>query len=191
MRAYSMDLRVRVLADCDGGMTTKRRRRQVPRQPRLGPPPQAAPPRDRRSPRGAQRHGPPPRRSEHAAPRRRGRRTQPPTPPSPSCAATRPGRRPSTLWRAIARLGLTFKKKSLRAAEQDRPDVSGQAAAGRRRHGRRWTRRAAGVPRRDVGDHQHDPALRPVPRGAAAGDGGAARALEDDDVRGGAAGRAG
>src|SRR3954468_13032893 len=36
------------------------------------------------------------------------------------------------MWSAVARLGLSFKKKTLRAAEQDRPDVSPGAASGGR-----------------------------------------------------------
>jgi transposase len=42
-----------------------------------------------------------------------------------------------TVWRALRRLGLTRKKKSLRAAEQDRPDVA-QAR-------QQWPRKLAGV----------------------------------------------
>jgi transposase len=42
-----------------------------------------------------------------------------------------------TVWRTLRRLGLTRKKKSLRAAEQDRPDVA-QAR-------QRWPRELAGV----------------------------------------------
>ena len=43
----------------------------------------------------------------------------------------------STLWRALDRSGLTFKKKVLQAAEQDRPDVTHKRAT--------WRGRAAGI----------------------------------------------
>ena len=43
----------------------------------------------------------------------------------------------STLWRALDRDGLTFKKKVLQAAEQDRPDVRHKRAT--------WRGRAAGI----------------------------------------------
>ena len=112
MRAYSADLRERVLADCDAGMPTvevaakyrvsaswvrrlKQRRRETgevaPRQ---------------------QRHGSPPKWAEHAEAIRASVRE------APDATLEEHRRRLgldlgiSTLWRAIDALGLTLKKKS-------------------------------------------------------------------------------
>lgn len=111
MRAYSMDLRQRVLADCDRGMATlevatkytvstawvrrlKQRRRQTgevqPRQGRPGPKPVLAGHLDRlRQAVAAQ--------PDLSASEYRDRLGL-------GCAAV-------TVWRALRRLGLTFKKK--------------------------------------------------------------------------------
>ena len=70
----------------------------------------------------------------------------------------------STIHNALRRIGLRHQKKSLRAAEQDRPDVAGQAPAVARLaalHGPGALR----LPRRDRHRHQHGPALRPLPVG--------------------------
>ena len=114
MRAYSMDLRVRVLADCDGGLGTaavarkyavspawvrrlKQRRRETgevqPRRARPGPKPALAA--------GAAGGG---RLAELAG-----------AAPDLSAAEYRDRLgltcHPTTVWRALRRLGLTFKKK--------------------------------------------------------------------------------
>ena len=114
MRAYSMDLRVRVLTDCDAGMGTsavaakfsvspawvrrlKQRRRQTgavaPRRARPGPKPGLA----EGTPQGgrlAELAGAEPDLSAQEYRDRLGL----------AC-------HPTTVWRALRRLGLTFKKK--------------------------------------------------------------------------------
>jgi transposase len=138
MRAYSIDLRQRVLLDCDEGMPTK----QVAAKYRVS----AAWVRrlkQRRRQTGsiapvAQRHGPPPRRSEQAA---RVAEAVGKAPDATLDELRRDNDLPissASLWRVIRELGLTFKLKSPRAAEQDRPDVK------RLREG--WAARLAGVP---------------------------------------------
>jgi transposase len=138
MTAYSTDLRVRVLADCDLGMSTKdvaakyrvctawvRRLKQRRRETGSIAP-------------KAQRHGPLPRRSEQAA---RVAEALERAPDATLDELRRDNDLPisaATLWRVIGELGLTYKLKSLRAAEQDRPDVK------RLRDG--WAARLAGVP---------------------------------------------
>lgn len=114
MRAYSMDLRVRVLADCDNGMATsavarkysvcpafvrrlKQRRRETgeiaPRKARPGPKPSLG---------AAARDG------DRLAELARAE-------PDLSAAEYRDrlglACHPTTVWRALRRLGLTFKKK--------------------------------------------------------------------------------
>ena len=76
---------------------------------------------------------------------------------------------------------LAAQKKSVRAAEQDRPDVAGSAGlAGR---AARLGPGALGLRRRDRDRHQHGPPLRPRPARRAPGRGRAARPLEDHDLR--------
>jgi transposase len=141
MRAYSIDLRVRVLADCDEGMAT----RDVAAKYRVCPA-WVRRLKQRRRETGsiapmAQRHGPPPRRSEQAA------RVAEAVEKAPDATLEELRRDydlpigTATLWRVVRELGLTFKLKSLRAAEQDRPDVR------RLREG--WAARLAGV----AGEH--------------------------------------
>jgi transposase len=137
MRAYSIDLRVRVLADCDEGMTT----RDVASKYRVCPAWVRRLKQRRRetgsiAPKG-QRHGPPPRRSEQAA---RVAEAIEKAPDATLDELRRDNDLPigaATLWRVIRELGLTYKLKSLRAAEQERPDVK------RLRDG--WAARLAGV----------------------------------------------
>jgi transposase len=112
VRAYSADLRERVLADCDAGLPTaevaaKYRvsaswvRRLKQRRRETG---ETAPRR--------QRHGPTPKWAEHAAALRASARE------APDATLEEHRRRLgldlgiSTLWRAFHALGLTFKKKS-------------------------------------------------------------------------------
>jgi transposase len=126
MKAYSADLRQRVLADCDSGMATddvaakyrvsaswirrlKQRRRETGS---TAPKPQ--------------RQGPQPGWTEHAD------RITASVRAAPDATLEEHRRRlglsfsASTLCRALKALGLTVKKKVLRAAEQDRPDVAQQ-----------------------------------------------------------------
>ena len=137
MRAYSIDLRERVLADSDLGMPTKgvaakyrvcpawvRRLKQRRRQTGSISP-------------KAQRHGPLPRRSEQAA---RVAEAVANAPDATLDELRRDNALPisaASLWRVIRELGLTFKLKSLRAAEQDRPDVKRLRDA--------WAAKLAGV----------------------------------------------
>ena len=112
MRAYSADLRERVLADCDAGLPTaevasKYRvsaswdRRQKQRRRETG---ETAPRR--------QRHGSPPKWAEHLEAGRASARE------APGATLEEHRRRLgldlgiSTLWRAFHALGLTYKKKS-------------------------------------------------------------------------------
>jgi transposase len=112
MKAYSMDLRVRVLADCDGGLATpavaqkyrvspawvrrlKQRRRETGEtQPRR------------------QRHGPVPLYQTHADALRQAVKDSPDATLAELRAALGLDVALSTLWRALDRLGLSFKKKS-------------------------------------------------------------------------------
>jgi transposase len=113
MRAYSMDLRVRVLADCDAGLGTAAvaakytvspawvRRLKQRRAAGQG----IEPLRARPGPKPALAHGP-------DADRLRGLAA---AEPDLSAAEFRDrlglGLHPTTVWRALRRLGLTFKKK--------------------------------------------------------------------------------
>jgi transposase len=112
MKAYSLDLRERVLADCDAGLPTdqvaaKYRvssswvRRLKQRRRETG---SIAP--------KAQRHGAPPKWAEHAAPIAEAVRRAPDA--SVEELRLRLGLPLShaTLWRAIKALGFTLKKKS-------------------------------------------------------------------------------
>jgi len=122
VQAYSLDLRTRVLADCDRGLGTravatkfsvseswvrrlKQRRRQngevIPRQPR---------PRQ-------------PTLTPHLDRIRELVATHPDATLEELRALLGVAVCVATLWAAVRRLGLTVKKKVLRAAEQDRPDV--------------------------------------------------------------------
>jgi transposase len=130
MKAYSMDLRQRVLADCDDGMTTsdvatkyrvspawvrrlKQRRRTTgavaPRQGRPGPAPKLA---------------------AHADRLRELVQRQPDLTPADyrdrlgvACCAL-------TVWRALRRLGLTFKKKSSGRRSRTAPTSPPAGASG-------------------------------------------------------------
>ena len=73
-------------------------------------------------------------------------------------------------------------KKSGRAQEQDRPDVAEQRADWRAGQARAEPG-AAGLRRRDRCGHQHGPALRPQPARPAGRRAGAARPLENHDLR--------
>src|SRR3954466_151974 len=87
-------------------------------------------------------------------------------------------------------------KKTAHAAEQDRPDIrkrraawfEGQLDLDPERLGfidETWaSSRTAGVHRRDLGFHQHGPALRTGPARSAPSGRRAARALEDNHARG-------
>ncbi|WZO98250.1 hypothetical protein EP7_005310 [Isosphaeraceae bacterium EP7] len=138
MKPYWLDLRERVLADCDAGMPAK----QVAQQDRVCPAWVRRLKRRRRETGSiepkAQRHGPLPRRPEQAGPVAEVIEKT----PDATLREIRLGRglplSLATLWRLVRDLGLTSKKKSLRAAEQDRPDVKG------RRDG--WPAEVAGVP---------------------------------------------
>ncbi len=128
LRTYSLDLRQRVLADGDRGLTTRaaatqysvreswvrrlqQRRRETgetaPRPPCPKRPPVLTPHLERLRPRGADH----PDATLKELRRRLGVAV---------CLAA--------LWAALRRLGLSVKKKVLRAAEQDRPDVKAQRA---------------------------------------------------------------
>ena len=186
MRAYSVDLRERVLADRDGGMGTSavahkywvsrawvRRLRQVRRDAGGRPRPSATA--------GARLGGP---RRGHPGGRPRGPRTR----PWPSTAAVRPAAVPVGPGPGARRPRPDAKKKSVRASEQDRPDVKAKRDE--------WK---AGQPALDPDElvfvdetwasTNMARTPRPVPGGRAAGHGRAARPLEDDDVRGRPAGR--
>lgn len=137
MTAYSIDLRVRVLADCDEGMTTKdvaakyrvstawaRRLKQRRRQTGSIAP-------------KVQRHGPSRLRSEQAA---RVAEAVEKAPDATLDELRRDNDLPlssASLWRVIRELGLTYELKSPRAAERGRPDVK------RLRDG--WAAKLAGV----------------------------------------------
>ena len=126
MKASSPDLRQRVLADCDAGMATdegaakyrvsaswirrlKRRRRETGS---TAPKPQ--------------RHGPKPGWADHADRIAEAVRQTPDATLDEHRQRLGLGFSASTLWRALKALGLTVKKKVLRAAEQGRVAVGGQ-----------------------------------------------------------------
>ena len=176
-----MDLRERVVAACDEGDRHPR-----PRSPsgsrsasRLDPPPAAAAARDRLDRPEAARRRPAARPSTPRRPSGSARRSPPtptprwrswPGPPASRCStsAAGPGAGPA---------GHDAKKKSPRAAEQDRPDLKAERAAWRR--GVRGDRPVpAGVPGRDRRDDRDGPPLRPRPARRAGRRGGAARPLE-------------
>ena len=131
MRAYSPDLRERILADCDRGLTTRavatkytvsesfvRKLKQQRRQTgAIGP----------RSP-GRKR---PPDWLAHADRIRAGCRDRPDATLEELRRALGLPFSAATLCRALKALRLTLKKKLLRAAEQDRPDVRAKRAAWR------------------------------------------------------------
>src|SRR5688500_3033606 len=112
MRAYSPDLRERVLADCDAGMPTGqvaakyrvsaswvRRRKQRRREPGSTAP-------------RPQRHGPPPTWTEHAERLAASVREAPDATLEEHRRRLGLGLSASTLCRALTALGLTVKKKS-------------------------------------------------------------------------------
>lgn len=124
MRAYSLDLRERVLADCDAGMPTeavaakyrvsaswvrrlKQRRRETGS---IAPKPR--------------RHGPPPKWAEHAESIAAAVGQEPDATVEELRRRLRPPYSATTLWRALKALGFTRKKKVLIASERDRPDVA-------------------------------------------------------------------
>ena len=111
MKAYSIDLRARVLAACDGGMGTaeaaetfavseawvrriKQRRRQTGEV----------------APRAPARHGPAPVLDTEADRLRELSRRQPDLTPAEVRDRLGLAVHPLTVWRALRRLGLTFKK---------------------------------------------------------------------------------
>lgn len=138
MKPYSGDLRERVLADCDQGTPTK----QVAEKFRVSPA-WVRRLKQRRKETGSiepkkQRHGPLPRRSGEAKPVAEAVEK---TPDATSGEIRSDRDSPlsiTTLWRIVRDLGLSFKEKSLHAAEQDRPDVEAL------RDG--WPEKIAGVP---------------------------------------------
>jgi len=112
MKAYSLDLRERVMADCDAGMTTdevaakyrvssswvrrlKQRRREGGS---IGP--------------KAQRYGSAPKWAEHAGPIAEAVRQAPDASVEELRSRLGLPLSPATLWRAIKALGFTLKKKS-------------------------------------------------------------------------------
>lgn len=111
MKAYSMDLRVRVLADCDAGMTTAavarkykvsaswvRRLRQRRRETgETAPRPQ--------------RHGPVPLHQTHAEAIRQAVAAEPDATLAELRGQLGLDVSLSTMWHALDRLGLSFKKK--------------------------------------------------------------------------------
>lgn len=113
MRAYSMDLRVRVLADCDAGMNTAAvaakyavspawvRRLKQRRAAGLG----IQPLRGRPGPKPSLTQG------DQADRLRQLARTQPDLSAQEYRDRLGLGCHPTTVWRALRRLGLTFKKK--------------------------------------------------------------------------------
>jgi transposase len=126
MKSYSMDLRERVLADCDAGLSTpevaskykvspawvrrlKQRRRH---SGEVGP--------------RTQRHGPRPSWESYADRLKEAINAQPDSTLEELRQRLGLTVALSTLWRAVDALGLSFKKKVARAAEQDRPDVQQQ-----------------------------------------------------------------
>jgi transposase len=138
LKPYSLDLRERVLADCDEGKSTeevaKKYRVSTAWVGRLE---------QRRRDTGSiepkeQRHGPLPRRSEQSKPVADAVEKTPDATPGEIHADQKSSLSTTTLWRIVRELGLTFKKKSLHAAEQDRPDVKAL------REG--WPEEIAGVP---------------------------------------------
>jgi transposase len=94
----------------------------------------------------------------------------------------------SMLSRFFRREGITFKKKTLVAREQDRPDVSRRREQWRKYQGRIDPTRLV-FPRRDLGQDQHDPHARLGAARSAAARKGPARPLEDSDLSGRAAPR--
>ena len=111
MKAYSMDLRVRVLADCDGGMATKDAaakyrvspawvRRLLQRRRETG---ETAPRR--------QRHGPVPLDVTHGDALRQAVKDEPDATMAELRARLGLDVALSTMWQALDRLGLSFKKK--------------------------------------------------------------------------------
>ena len=124
MQTYSMDLRQRIVAACDEGMETRRDRRAVLGQRVLDPPATPTPARERLNRPEAARRGQPPAFDGEAAERLRRAVAADPDATLKELGQSQPGRL-QHLGRgpALRRLGITPQKKSLRAAEQDRPDV--------------------------------------------------------------------
>lgn len=186
MRAYSMDLRQRVWADCQAGMTTPAVAQKYAVSAswvrRLEQRHKATGSLARRPP----STGRPVVRATHEARVRELVRDDPDA--TLKELRQRPGVEISTgaLCNYLRRLELSFKKGA----------PGGRAGPGRRageaadvgREGAGAGPGEAGVHRRDGGAHQDDPAVRPRPARGAGGGAGAARAREDDDVRGGPAG---
>ena len=111
MKAYSMDLRVRVLADCDAGMTTPAAaqkykvspswvRRLLQRRRETG---ETAP--------RPQRHGPVPLHQTHGDAIRQAVKDEPDATLAELRDRLALGVALSTMWLAVDRLGLSFKKK--------------------------------------------------------------------------------
>lgn len=111
MKAYSMDLRVRVLADCDAGVKT----RVVARKYSVSPAWVRRLKQRRRetgetTPRQAQRQPPP--RQAHAAQLQERVRAQPDATLAELRDHLQQAVSVATVWRALKDLGLTLKKKS-------------------------------------------------------------------------------
>ena len=111
MKAYSMDLRVRVLADCDGGMATP----AVAEKWKVSPPWVRRLLQRRRetgetAPR-PQRHGPVPLHRTHGDAIRQAVKDEPDATLAELRAKLALGVALSTMWQAVDRLGLSFKKK--------------------------------------------------------------------------------
>ena len=171
MRAYSMDLRERVLAACDAGWGRPRRpRRTRSARPGCAGSSSAGGRRARSAPRpAAAGAGPALAAQADRAPPSWSGRTPDLTPAEYRDRLGRRGVAPLTVWRALRRLGLTFKK-----SRSGRPSRTGRTSPPRRAAWRAEVTPAldpaqAGVHRRDVGQDQHDPDPRVRPAGRAAG----------------------
>ena len=185
MKAYSMDLRERVVAACDRGEGTREADRQaVLRQRRLGVPAAATAARHRLDRPEA------PRRRPAARLRGRGRRAAPPggrgLPRRHAGGAARGRRRRLRHLGGLPRPGAAgpaAKKKSERAAEQDRPELKAEREAWRAEFAAHRPG-PAGVRGRDRHEHGDGPPLRPGPARRAGRRPGAARPLEGGDADG-------
>lgn len=123
VKPYSSDLRERVLADCDEGKSTK----EVARKYRVSTA-WVRRLKQRRRDTGSiepkkQRHGPLPRRTEQSKPIAEAVEKTPDATLGEIRSDQKSSLSITTLWRIVRELGLTFKKKTLHASEQDRTDV--------------------------------------------------------------------
>jgi transposase len=187
MRAYSPDLRQRVLADCDRGLTTRavatkydvseswvrrlKQRRQATGETAAR----------------AQRHGRVPLAQTHGDPIRQAVRDQPDATLAELRQQFNLTVALSTLWAAVTALGLRLKKSRARrgAGPARREGAAGQLAGVAAVDGPL----EAGVRGRDRGDDRDGPSLWPRPKRRAAGRAAPPRTLEGDHAGGGAAPR--